>query len=102
MIVTYDPLLVVLSVVIAVFGSYTGLRLARRMVPKNGSSRKAFLAGSAMTIGVGIWSMHFVGMLAVHLPVTINYDVLLTLVSALVAVLVVGLGVFASSILVPD
>jgi NO-binding membrane sensor protein with MHYT domain len=97
MIVTYDPLLVVLSVVIAVFGSYTGLRLARRMVPRNGSSRKAFLAGSAMTIGVGIWSMHFVGMLAVHLPVTINYDVLLTLVSALLAILVTGIGLSIAS-----
>lgn len=97
MIVTYDPLLVALSVVIAVFGSYTGLRLGRRMAPRRGSARKAFLAGAAVTIGVGIWSMHFVGMLAVHLPVTINYDVLLTLVSALLAILVTGIGLSIAS-----
>ena len=45
MVVTYDPLLVMLSVVIAILGSYTGLRLAQRVVPESGSLRKAFLSG---------------------------------------------------------
>ncbi|HCA26946.1 MAG TPA: hypothetical protein DEP05_04785 [Betaproteobacteria bacterium] len=65
MIATYDPLLVTISVVIAILGSYTGLRLARRLVPKSGLARKALLSGAAVTIGCGIWSMHFVGMLAI-------------------------------------
>jgi NO-binding membrane sensor protein with MHYT domain len=97
MIITYDPLLVGLSIVIAIVGSYAGLRLARRLARKSGSLRKALLSGAAVAIGSGIWSMHFVGMLAVSLPVTINYDVLLTLVSALVAILVTGLGLFIAS-----
>jgi len=97
MIVSYDPLLIVLSVVIAVLGSYTGLQLARRLVPKRGPLRKALLSGAAVTIGGGIWSMHFVGMLAIQLPVTINYDVLLTLISALLAILVTGFGLFLAS-----
>jgi NO-binding membrane sensor protein with MHYT domain len=97
MIITYDPLLVGLSIVIAIVGAYAGLRLARRVARKRGSLRKALLSGAAVAIGSGIWSMHFVGMLAVSLPVTINYDVLLTLVSALVAILVTGLGLFTAS-----
>ncbi len=97
MIVTYDPLLIALSIVIAIVGSYTGLRLGRRLVPKSGLARKGLLSGAAITIGGGIWSMHFVGMLAVDVPVTINYDVLLTLISALVSVLVTGIGLFIAS-----
>ncbi|MHA1570670.1 MAG: MHYT domain-containing protein, partial [Alphaproteobacteria bacterium] len=97
MIATYDPLLVTLSVVIAILGSYTGLRLARRLAPKSGSARKALLSGAAVAIGSGIWSMHFIGMLALQLPVTVSFDVLLTLISALVAILVTGLGLFLAS-----
>ena len=97
MVVTYDPLLVTLSVVIAILGSYTGLRLAQRLVAESGPVRKVFLSGAAVTIGGGIWSMHFVGMLAARLPVPITYDVLLTLISALVAILVTGLGLFIAS-----
>ena len=97
MVATYDPLLVTLSVIIAILGSWTGLRLARRLAPKSGTARKALLSGAAISIGCGIWSMHFVGMLALQLPVTIGYDVLLTLISALVAILVTGLGLFMAS-----
>lgn len=94
---TYDPLLIALSIVIAIVGAYAGLQLAQRLRPKSGVPRKVLLSTAALTIGGGIWSMHFVGMLALSLPVTINYDVLLTLVSALVSILVTGLGLFVAS-----
>jgi NO-binding membrane sensor protein with MHYT domain len=97
MIVTYDPLLIGLSIVIASLGSYSGLRLAWRLADHRGPVRKAMLSAAAVTIGGGIRSMHFVGMLAVSLPVTINYDVLLTLVSALVSILVTALALFFAS-----
>lgn len=97
MVITYDPLLVTLSIVIAVLGSYTGLRLARQVVPEVGPVRKALLSGAAVTIGGGIWSMHFVGMLAARMPEPVTYDVLWTLISALVAILVTGLGLFVAS-----
>ncbi|MHA1571877.1 MAG: MHYT domain-containing protein [Alphaproteobacteria bacterium] len=97
MVVTYDPLLVTLSIVIAILGSYTGLRLAQRLVAESGPVHKAYLSGAAVTIGGGIWSMHFVGMLAARMPMPITYDVLLTLNSALVAILVTGLGLFIAS-----
>ena len=95
--VTYDPALIFLSVMIAIQGGYVSLSLARQLTRVSGSRRKALLAASAVSLGVGIWAMHFIGMLAVKLPISVNYDVLLTLVSALVAVLVVGLGVFVAS-----
>ena len=94
---TYDPLLIALSIVIAIVGAYAGLQLAQRLRSKSGVPRKVLLSTAALTIGGGIWSMHFVGMLALSLPVTINYDVLLTLVSALVSILVTGLGLFVAS-----
>lgn len=103
--VTYDPAIIALSVVIAIQGSYVSLMLARRLASlglgpdgwATAGRRKALLAASALALGIGIWAMHFIGMLAVKLPVAVNYDLLWTLVSALVCILVVGLGVFVAS-----
>jgi len=103
--VTYDPAIIALSVVIAIQGGYVSLMLARRLSslglgPEGWATagrRKALLAASALSLGIGIWAMHFIGMLAVKLPVAVTYDLLWTLVSALVCVLVVGLGVFVAS-----
>ncbi len=103
--VTYDPAIIALSVVIAIQGGYVSLMLARQLASlglgpdgwATAGQRKALLAASALALGVGIWAMHFIGMLAVKLPVAVNYDLLWTLVSALVCILVVGLGVFVAS-----
>ncbi|GAB4374818.1 MAG: hypothetical protein Kow00114_37650 [Kiloniellaceae bacterium] len=103
--VTYDPAIIALSVVIAIQGGYVSLMLARRLSVlglepggwATAGRRKALLAASALSLGIGIWAMHFIGMLAVKLPVAVNYDLLWTLVSALVCILVVGLGVFVAS-----
>ncbi len=100
--VTYDPAIIALSVVIAVQGGYVSLMLARRLLglgpgPQDSGRRKALLAASALALGIGIWAMHFIGMLAVKLPITVTYDLLWTLISALVCILVVGLGVFVAS-----
>ena len=92
MLVTYDPILIALSVGIAILGSYTGLHLAAGIGAAGGAKRKAVLAGAAITIGGGIWAMHFIGMLAVSLPVTIQYDVFATLLSVLMSILMTGLG----------
>ncbi len=105
--VTYDPAIMALSVVIAIQGGYVSLTLARRLAEVSADDgsrlldhagrRKALLAASALALGVGIWAMHFIGMLAVKLPIVVTYDLLWTLVSALVCILVVGLGVFVAS-----
>ncbi len=96
--VSYDPLLIVLSVIIAVFGAYTCFQMGARLSVMHGVWRRTLLAGAAVAMGGGIWSMHFVGMLALNLPVIINYDALLTLVSALVSILMTGIALFFSSI----
>jgi len=83
---TYSPLLVILSVVIASAASYTALDLAGRVTAARGRERLAWLAGGSLAMGVGIWSMHFVGMLAFHLPVPIGYQPGRVLLSVLVAV----------------
>jgi NO-binding membrane sensor protein with MHYT domain/nitrogen-specific signal transduction histidine kinase/ActR/RegA family two-component response regulator len=82
----YDPVLVFLSFVIATLASYTALELAGRVTAADGSSRIWWLLGGGTVMGLGIWSMHFVGMLAFHLPVPIAYGVPLMLLSVAVAI----------------
>jgi diguanylate cyclase len=90
--VTYDPILVAVSVLVAIAASFTGLQLTTGISALAPAERKAVIAKAAIALGAGIWSMHFVGMLAVRLPVVIAYDALPTLISMLLAILVVGLG----------
>jgi NO-binding membrane sensor protein with MHYT domain/nitrogen-specific signal transduction histidine kinase/CheY-like chemotaxis protein len=83
---SYSPTLVLVSIVIATAASYTALDLAGRVTAARGRERSAWLAGGSVALGVGIWSMHFVGMLAFHLPVPITYQVGWVVLSVLVAV----------------
>ena len=92
LIVSYDPLLVIASVLVAIMAAYTGLRLASGLSQLDAPTRKQEIAKAATALGGGIWSMHFIGMLAVQIPVPIRYDALATLGSVLVAILVTGLG----------
>jgi NO-binding membrane sensor protein with MHYT domain/CheY-like chemotaxis protein len=82
----YSPLVVLLSVLIASLASYTALDLAGRVSLARDRDRLAWIACGAVAMGVGIWSMHFVGMLAFHLPVPITYAAGLVLLSVLVAI----------------
>jgi NO-binding membrane sensor protein with MHYT domain len=95
--VTYEPWLVLLSVVIAIQGAYVGLGLAVQIGDAAGLRRRLLLAGAAFSLAVAIWAMHFVGMLAARLPFPIDYLVLPTLLSFLVCVIVVGAAVYATS-----
>lgn len=71
---SYDPQLVALSIAIAVLGAYAGLDLAERVTAASGRARLAWLAGGVTATAIGIWSMHYTGMLAFHLPVATHYD----------------------------
>jgi two-component system, sensor histidine kinase and response regulator len=85
---SYDYRLVALSVVIAMAASYAALDLAGRVTAARGGVRALWLSGGAVTMGTGIWSMHYVGMLAFRLPVPVEYDwptVLLSLAAAIAA-----------------
>lgn len=96
MTVPHEQWLVVLSIAIAIQGSFVGLSLARGLDAAEGLRRRALLAGASLTLATGVWSMHFVGMLAADFPSAIDYLVLPTLLSFLICVIVVGMGVYAA------
>lgn len=86
----YDPALVALSLAIAILASYTALDLGARVRTAPGRFRPAWLLGAAVAMGGGIWSMHFVGMLAFEMGLPAAYDLGVTLLSLLIAVGVTG------------
>ena len=88
--VAYSPLLVTCSLAAAIMASFAALRLTSNLRLLSVGGRKARVTQAALALGVGIWSMHFIGMLAVELPISISYDPLPTLGSALIAILVTG------------
>jgi NO-binding membrane sensor protein with MHYT domain len=94
----HDPYLVALSVVIAILGGYTGFGLAARIRATPGVSRRMLLAGAAGFLAIGIWTMHFIGMLAAPIPADTVYLVLPTIISFLICALVVGISLFFVSI----
>ncbi|PTW57591.1 NO-binding membrane sensor protein with MHYT domain [Breoghania corrubedonensis] len=98
---SYNIPLVILSVVIAVQGSYVGLLLARTLADHTGLQWKIRLGAAAVSLAVSIWAMHFIGMLAIRLNLPVDYDVLLTVVSALIAMLAVGAALFFCTVIRP-
>src|ERR1700761_7503959 len=84
----YDHNLVVLSVLLAMLASYAALDLGARVTKSRGRARAVWFISGSITMGIGIWSMHYIGMLALKLPVEVLYDwptVLLSLIAAIVA-----------------
>jgi NO-binding membrane sensor protein with MHYT domain len=83
---SYDALLVLFSVIVAVLASYTALDMAGRISTASGRYARLWLAGGAVAMGLGIWSMHFLGMLSFSLPIPLGYDPAITAVSLLIAI----------------
>jgi diguanylate cyclase (GGDEF)-like protein/PAS domain S-box-containing protein len=83
---TYDLHLVGLSILIAILASYATLDVAGRVTAARKSWRIYWLVGGATSMGVGIWAMHYIGMLAFEMPMTVYYDLPTVLVSLLAAV----------------
>jgi signal transduction histidine kinase/CheY-like chemotaxis protein len=91
----YSPQLVLLSYAVAVLASGVTLNLAQRLRPIDGACEARrfhlpWIVGGAFAMGTGIWSMHFIGMLAFHLPIQVVYDLPLTAASYVIAVVVSG------------
>lgn len=89
---SHDPLLVLAAFAIALMAGFTGLSLTRGANALPVGQRKAVISMAAVALGGGIWSMHFVAMLGLQLPILYTYDALVTLLSALVAILLTGLA----------
>ncbi len=96
MTVTYDPALVLLSIGVAILGSLTALALTAGGYERSlGAWRTSFaFANSGLIMGSTIWSMHFVAMMAVEVPVPVNYNLLETIVSIAVAIVATGAGLY--------
>jgi diguanylate cyclase (GGDEF)-like protein/PAS domain S-box-containing protein len=70
---SYDYGLVALSVILAMFASYAALEIGGRVASSRGRLRALWLGCGAIVMGLGIWSMHYVGMLALNMPVSVSY-----------------------------
>ena len=93
----YDYRLVALSIFIAISASYAALDLGGRVTAASGRIRSAWLAGGATAMGLGIWSMHFTGMLAFILPVSVAYHWPTVLLSLLAAILASAVALYVVS-----
>jgi diguanylate cyclase len=94
---TFSLDLVGLSLIVAVAASYVAFALAAHISASRGWAAAYWLAGGAIAMGAGIWSMHFVGMLAFKLPTPMSYDIETTVVSLLIAILVSGFALYIVS-----
>ena len=83
---TYSLVLVAFSLIVAILASYTALNMAGRVASTRGSTSALWLVGGSFAMGFGIWSMHFIGMLAFSLPIALGYDLDLTLWSLVIAI----------------
>ena len=94
---SYSPALVLISLCVAILASYTALDLSGRIATARGRTVYLWIGGGALAMGFGVWSMHFIGMLALQLPLELGYDLGLTLWSLLVAILSSGFALWLVS-----
>ena len=94
MLIAWNVPLVILSVLVAMIGSFTALTHAERMRSAEGRAVKVWMWVGGATLGLTIWSMHFIGMLAFQLPIPVTYNLFLTLLSILPAIGAALLGFY--------
>lgn len=93
----YNVPLVLLSIGIAIMSSYVSLNIVNRLIVSKGSIKKAWLCAGATTLGFGIWSMHFIAMLALHMSIPVTYDILLVGLSIILSVVSCGFAFYIVS-----
>ncbi len=90
---SYSPIWVIISVLLAILASYAALIASTRIEHLHDAvSKLTWAMISAFTLGVGIWSMHFIGMLALSLPCAIHYNPLITIISMIPGILAAGVA----------
>lgn len=88
--VHHSGFLIAMSCLVALVAGFTGLSLTRDLAAKPDFQKKALIALASVALGGGIWSMHFIAMLGLQMPILFFYDAAVTLMSALTAILIVG------------
>jgi NO-binding membrane sensor protein with MHYT domain/two-component sensor histidine kinase len=94
---SYNSWLVGLSVVVAMAVAYTALKLAARVADAERAASRLWLIGGAVAMGTGIWSMHFIGMLAFSLPIPLRYGIATTIASLVIAIVTSGFALAIAS-----
>ncbi|UCZ85207.1 EAL domain-containing protein [Pseudomonas sp. L5B5] len=94
---SYSSALVLISIFVAILASYTALDLTGRIATAQGRAVYLWMGGGALAMGVGVWSMHFIGMLAFSLPIDLGYDIGLTALSLLISFLSCGFALWLVS-----
>ena len=94
---SYSPALVLISLCVAILASYTALDLTGRIATAKGRAVHLWTAGGALAMGIGVWSMHFIGMLAFSLPINLGYDFAITALSLVIAVVSCGFALWLVS-----
>ncbi|MFJ4445334.1 putative bifunctional diguanylate cyclase/phosphodiesterase [Pseudomonas sp. NPDC089422] len=94
---SYSSALVLISLCVAILASYTALDLTGRIATAKGRAVHLWMGGGALAMGIGVWSMHFIGMLAFSLPIALGYDIGLTALSLVIAVLSSGFALWLVS-----
>jgi NO-binding membrane sensor protein with MHYT domain len=99
MIVSYQPILVLLSIGVAILGSLTALALTAGARDGDAEAwQTSFaLANGGLIMGATIWSMHFIAMMAVDFPIVVNYNLLETIGSICIAIVATGIGLYQAS-----
>jgi diguanylate cyclase len=99
MIVSYQPILVLLSIGVAILGSLTALALTAGAHDQDSEAwQSSFaLANGGLIMGSTIWSMHFIAMMAVDFPILVNYNLLETIASICIAIVATGIGLYLAS-----
>ena len=89
---SHDLFLALMACVVALVAGFTGLSLTRELSHRTLVQKKVSIALAAVALGGGIWSMHFVAMLGLQMPILFYYDAAITLISALTAILIVAIA----------
>lgn len=99
MIVSYQPVLVGLSIGVAILGSLAALALTARPPDRDAEAWQISfaLANGGLLMGATIWSMHFIAMMAVDFPITVNYNLIETIGSICIAIVATGIGLYIAS-----
>jgi NO-binding membrane sensor protein with MHYT domain/two-component sensor histidine kinase len=94
---SYNTWLVALSILVAMVVAYTALKLAARVAEEGRSGGRLWLLGGAAAMGMGIWSMHFIGMLAYSVEIPLRYGIVKTLLSLAIAMVTSGFALAIAS-----